>query len=297
MIEDKQKEPKKRALGRGLSSLIPQDLIPSNKKDSDFFLCPIEKIKASIYQPRVNFAEDKIDELAKSIKAQGIIQPIVVRKLEDKYEVVAGERRLRAAQKAGIKEVPVIVKDINKNQALELALVENLQRDDLNPLEQAQAFDYLISNFNYTQQQIAESIGKDRSTIANLIRLLSLPDEIKKMINDGSLKEGHARTLLALNDKNIIINTAKEIIEYGLSVRETEEYVKKILDSVHNIEDVKEVKETKKTSPHIKEIINNLQRNLGTKIDLKDKKGKGKIVIFYYSYEELDRVLDKINKI
>lgn len=286
---------KRKALGKGLSSLIPEyGRAKGVEEDNNrtIFLCGIDKIVPSRFQPRERFTLEKLEELASSIKQKGVLQPIIVRKSsdqEDKYEIVAGERRWKAAQIAGLKEVPVIVRELSDKEAIEMALVENLQRDDLNPIEEAKAYKWLIESFNYTQNILAERIGKDRSTIANRLRLLSLPDKIKEYLLEGKISEGHARTLLALEDKELMIEVADDIIKNQLSVRETEKLVKKLLSGK-----IKEERRKVEESPQVKYIVKKLQESLGAKVELKDKKGKGKIVIYYHSYEELDGILDKI---
>ena len=280
---------KKRVLGRGLSSLIPE-----YKEERDRVIeCPIDRIVPGKFQPRERIDEERLNELVLSIKEKGVVQPIVVRESKEKkgyYEIIVGERRWRASKLAGLSKLPVIIKEIDDKEAIELALIENLQREDLNPIEEAKAYKWLIEKFNYTQQLLAERIGKDRSTIANRIRLLTLPDHIKSMVLNNEITEGHARALLPLGDDSLMIEVANTILKKGLSVRETERLVKEILKG----RDKEKRKEKREESPQVKYIIKKLQESLGTKVELRDRKGKGKIVIYYHSYEELDNIIDRI---
>jgi ParB family chromosome partitioning protein len=212
-------------LGKGLGALIP-DIEKEDRKN--LFSCGIEEITPSRYQPRKGFDEGRLTELANSIKEKGIIEPLIVRKTDGGYELIVGERRWRAAQRAGLKEVPVIVRNVTTAEAMELALIENLQREDLNPLEEAEAYKRLMEEFHYTQEELAKRIGKDRATVANAVRLLKLPQEIAAHLADESISSGHARTLLGLNSPEEQKMACSRIIKRGLSVRETERLVKRL---------------------------------------------------------------------
>jgi ParB family chromosome partitioning protein len=282
-MEDKRL--KKVTLGRGLDALIPTE-----KERYGYLLANIGEIKPNAFQPRKDFDEESIEELAQSIKENGIIQPLVVRKTEGNYEIIAGERRWRAAQKVGLTKVPVILKDVSDRQALELALVENLQREDLNSIEEATAYEQLIEDFGLTHEEISARIGKERSTVTNQLRLLKLPDEIKEAIITGEITAGHARAILGLQS----LTKAKEILEAirkeKLSVRKTEKLVQKLST-------LKE-KTAKLDSGDffINNITDELKKALGTHVKIIDKKGKGKIEIEYYSKMELERLIEILTK-
>ena len=248
----------------------------------------IYDISPSKDQPRSNFNEQAIDNLAKSIKKHGIIQPIVVRKNELYYEIIAGERRWRAAKLIGLKKIPAIIKEIDDLEVAQIALVENIQREDLNAIEEAEAFKSLIEKYNLTQEDIAHLVGKSRSYVANIIRLLNLDESVKSLIIENELTSGHGRTILGLNKDNEQIVLANMIIEKNLSVRDTESLVKKL--------NKKTKEKIKHSDPIIKEIEDNLRESLGTKVQIINGKKKGKIEIEYYSDEELERIIDLINK-
>ena len=276
---------KKVTLGRGLDALIPTE-----KERYGYLLANIGEIRPNAFQPRKDFDEESIEELAQSIKENGIIQPLVVRKSEGNYEIIAGERRWRAAQRVGLTKVPVIIKDVSDRQALELALVENLQREDLNPIEEAAAYEQLIEDFGLTHEEISTRIGKERSTITNQLRLLKLPDEIKEAIIAGEITAGHARAILGLSS----LAKAREILEAirneKLSVRKTEKLVQKLSG---------QKEKTAKLGSgdvHINHIADELKKTLGTHVKIVDKKGKGKIVIEYYSKMELERLIEILTK-
>lgn len=277
---------RKSNLGRGLDALIPSDI----QKDDGLTLIAIEKIKPNKSQPRKNFDEKSISELANSIKEKGLIQPLIVRKLGKDYEIIAGERRWRAAQKSGLKDVPVIVKDVKENELIELALIENLQREDLNPIEEAEAYEKLITDFGLTHEQISNRIGRDRSTISNQIRLLKLTYEAKSAIIKGNISAGHARALLSLEDPEEINQLLNTIIKKKLSVRQAEQLVKL------GIQDKRKALtlSTKKSQPIDKFLYNvedELKKSLRTKVKINGKADKGRIEIEYYSKEELDRLI------
>lgn len=272
---------KKVTLGRGLDALIPTE-----KERYGYVLANIGEVRPNAFQPRKDFDEKSIEELAQSIKENGIIQPLVVRKSEGNYEIIAGERRWRAAQKVGLTKVPVIIKDVSDKEALELALVENLQREDLNPIEEATAYEQLIQDFGLTHEEISERIGKERSTITNQLRLLKLPDEIKHALISGAITAGHARAILGLQS----LAKAKEILEAikkgKLSVRKTEKLVQKL--SAQKEQTVK----LRSADFYINHVTDELKKALGTHVKIIDKNGKGKIEIEYYSKMELDRLID-----
>ncbi len=292
---------KKKALGKGLDAILGPLKIPiettsthttegkgpAPTENTILYLDP-HKITPNKYQARKNFNEESLKKLAESIKKHGLQEPIIVRKKENSYELVCGERRLRASIMAGLSQIPAICRNISDDEALLIGLIENIQREDLNPIEEAEAYSTIINKYNLTQEQLAEALGKDRSSIANTIRLLILPDEIKKMLISGQLSAGHARTLLALPTQDIMIKFAKEIIEKRLSVRQVEELVKK-----HSYKDKKQkVSKQKSKPPYITQIEQTLSRKLGTKVSLVPKSAeKGKIEVEYYSNEDLNRIL------
>lgn len=276
---------KKVTLGRGLDALIPTE-----KERYGYLLANIGEIRPNAFQPRKDFDETSIEELAQSIKENGIIQPLVVRKSEGNYEIIAGERRWRAAQRVGLTKVPVIIKDVSDRQALELALVENLQREDLNPIEEAAAYEQLIEDFGLTHEEISTRIGKERSTITNQLRLLKLPDEIKEAIIAGEITAGHARAILGLSS----LAKAREILEAirneKLSVRKTEKLVQKLSGQKEK------TAKLGSSDVHMNHIADELKKTLGTHVKIVDKKGKGKIVIEYYSKMELERLIEILTK-
>jgi ParB family chromosome partitioning protein len=275
----------KTALGKGLGSLIPEKV-----KRGEILELDIDSIVPSEYQPRRFFNDAALDELALSIKEKGIIQPIIIkRSTMDTFQLIAGERRLRAAKKVGLKKIPAIVKDAAPVEVLELALIENIQREDLNPLEAAEAFQRLINDFKLTHDELSLKVGKDRATVTNYLRILKLPPDIKKWIAEGTLSIGHAKALLQIEDVAFQIETSRKIIQKGLSVREAEAICKKTPSRAskprkHVVKD-----------PQIASLEDKLRQNLGTKVNLfhRGKKG-GKIEIEYYSLDELDRILETL---
>jgi ParB family chromosome partitioning protein len=285
----------KRALGRGLSALIPQASsgastgpVPVSGElpaKSLVTRLAIESIVRDQKQPRRLFDEERLKELSESIKTQGVIQPILVRKDGSGYRIIAGERRWRAAQLAGLKEIPALVREVTEGEAFELALVENLQRMDLNPIEEAEGYKRLVEEFQLTQEQVSQRVGKDRSSVANALRLLGLPDEVKAMVADGTLNMGHARALLGVPRIPEMTELATRVAQQKLSVRETERLVKQKKDAKA------ETKQTRAQSAQVKSIVEELQRALGTKVRLQDKGGKGTVEIDFFSYEDLDRLL------
>lgn len=272
----------KKALGKGLSALIPEY---KETKTGGVTQLKITEITAGENQPRRKFAQDALNELAESIKEHGIVQPIVVRKKEDYYEIVAGERRWRAARLAGLKTVPVVIKDYSETQALEIALIENLQREDLNPIEEANAYKSLMDEHKISQEEIAKKIGKSRPAITNTLRLLNLDDGVKEFLISGEITAGHARALLAIDEKKKQIEVANKVIKEGLSVRQTEKMMRS-----KEIVPVKKIK-----SPEVIEIEDKLRNLLHTKVNVIHGKKKGKIEIEYYSIDDLDRILKLFN--
>ncbi len=279
----------KRALGRGLSALIPQaGAVPvsGELKEKGLLRLPIEAIRRDVGQPRKTFDEARLRELADSIQSQGLIQPVLVRKDKDGegYVLIAGERRWRAAQLAGLKDIPALVKEVSETQAFELALVENLQRADLNPIEEAEGYRRLTEEFGLTQEQVSQRVGKDRSTVANALRLLGLPDEVKSLVAEGSISMGHARALLGVPRIPEMVDLAQRISQDKLSVREAERMVKAKKDAPAAPE--------KKKGPEHRALVEELQRLLGTKVRINERGGgKGTVEIDFFSYEDLDRLL------
>lgn len=252
----------------------------------------IDKLIPGQFQPRTNFEKEKLEELAASIKANGILQPIVARKKSDgKFEIIAGERRWRAAQLAGLHEVPVLLKEMENQIALELAIIENIQREDLNPIEEGLAYQRLVEEFKLTQQQVAEKVGKDRATVANAIRVLSLPKEVKAHILTGALSLGHAKVLLSLLDPKQQIQLCSQAIDQKISVRQLEKLVAKAKDSgaQNSIISVPSVSEKL-----IQGLSEDLQKKLGTKVSIDYSEGKGKISVYYYSDDELTQLVDRL---
>lgn len=252
-----------------------------------YFTCPIEDIKPNRNQPRKNFDNAKLEELAASIREKGIIQPIVVRKQDDSYEIVAGERRWRAAQKAGLHDVPVVIQDVSDDTALEMALIENIQREDLNVIEEAEAYHSLMEKFSLSQEDMAQRVGKDRSTIANSLRLLRLPQEIKQDIVEERLSMGHARALLSIDTPDDMKAAREEILKRELSVRETEALVKRIKGSSSPVS-----KAGKPMEPHLVDLVEQLKRHFKAKVAIRHSNRGGKIEISYNNLDELTRIIE-----
>ena len=283
---------KKRGLGRGLGALIPQAgpvPVSGELPHKGVLRLPIESLRRDATQPRKVFDEEKLKELAESIRAQGLIQPILVRRDGDGHRIIAGERRWRAAQLAGLQEVPAIVREASDAEAFELALVENLQRADLNPIEEAEGYRRLIDEYALTQEQVSQRVGKDRSSVANALRLLALPEDVKTMLADGSLSMGHARALLGLSESERIRELATEVSERKLSVRQTEQKVREKREGASS--PARAPAEQKRPSPASRQLVEELQRLLGTKVRLLDRGGKGTLEIDFFSYEDLDRLI------
>ena len=281
--------PQKRGLGRGLSALIPAAAEPTLQppQENPSREVAVERIAPSPFQPRRSFDEAKIEELAVSIRNQGIIQPLVVRPQGDGFELIAGERRWRAAMRAGLSRVPVVLRNASDHEALQLALIENLQREDLNPLEEANGYRRLQEEFHWSQEEMAEKVGKSRPAIANSLRLLTLPGEIQQEVAGGKLPAGQARALLGLHTEALIISAGREVIAKGLSTRETEKMVRNLLVGR------KRRRSLPLVDPDLRTVVENLQRSLGARVRLlpKARSAKGKIEIEYYSLADLDRIV------
>jgi len=271
----------KTALGRGIEALLPERAEEVIKLD-------IDRILPGDYQPRKVFRDESLKELAESIKEKGVLQPIIVTRVGDgTFKLIAGERRLRAARLVGLKKIPAIIKDIASKDSLELALIENIQREDLNPIETALAFERLKSEFNLTQEEIAKKVGKDRASVANYLRLLSLPEEIKKMLQEGNLSFGHAKAILSIEDRHAQIEIAKRIVKEELTVRQAEALVKR--NST-----MKAGSKIPKRDPNISSLEEKLKRSLGTPVKIHHKGKRGRIEITYNSLEEFDRIIDML---
>ena len=275
-----------RALGKGLSALIPDKV---SKPGGEVTFLKTELVQDNPFQPRTHYDENKLAELKASIKEKGILVPVLVRLKDGKYQVVAGERRLKAARSLSVQEIPAIVREVSDQEALVLALIENIQREELNPIEEAEAYKKLIEEFRYTQDMVAESVGKDRSTVTNLLRLLKLPAEIQQSVYDGGLSVGHARALLGVESLGEQKKFFDLVIKKGLSVRELEEIVRSgAKDSARR------AKPRETRDRELAALEEQLQNALGTKVSIQARKKKGKIVIEYYSLDDLDRLIAKI---
>lgn len=276
---------KRPALGRGLSALIPDAAAPSlNDRSLDV---DTDLLRPNPFQPRTAIDETKIEELARSIRANGVIQPIVVRRAADGYEIVAGERRWRASQRAGLLKVPVVVRDIPDDRLLAAALIENIQREDLNPVEEASAYRRLADEYHLTQEQIADAVGKDRSSVANYLRLLRLPQEVLAGLGSGSLSMGHARALLGLPDDAVQLRVSRDVIGRNLSVRETEALVKKATQPT-------EPRTPVEKDVHTRAAEERLRFALGTRVRIERKRKGGQIEIDFGSEEELQRLFESL---
>jgi ParB family chromosome partitioning protein len=288
---------KKRGLGRGLDALLSKSStettadtpVTDHSRANALQEMPVDKIQRGKYQPRIDIDPESLQELAESIKAQGVMQPIVVRPISDKkYEIIAGERRWRATQLAGLDTIPVIIKNVPDEAAIAMALIENIQREDLNPIEEAAALQRLQQEFELTQQEVAAAVGKSRSTVANLLRLMSLQPDVRKMLEHGDLEMGHARALLALTGREQS-QGAKTVVSKGFSVRQTEAMVRSLLEK-----DEKPAVE-KQLDPNIRQLQDDLSQKLGAKVEIRHgNKGKGSLIMSYNSLDELDGILGHI---
>lgn len=288
-----------KGLGKGLDSMIPPVKGKTETKDnvSHETLIGINEIEPNKLQPRKNFDEDALHELAESIKQYGIIQPLVVQKKGKFYEIIAGERRWRAARLAGLKKVPVIIKDYTEQEIVEISIIENIQREDLNPIEEALAYQRLIAEFHLKQDEVAERVSKSRVAITNSLRLLKLDERVRNMVIEDKIKSGHARALLAINDGEKQYQVAVQVFDNKLSVRETEKLVKKILND--QLKPEKKMTEQEEQNQLVyKNFEEKLKSVMGTKVNISHKgKGKGKIEIEYYSPDEFDRIVEMIMEI
>lgn len=275
-------------LGRGLDSLIPGLEIDGGDLVKEI---PIEQLRPNPYQPRKEFNQESLEELKESIIAHGVIQPILVRKSLKGYDIIAGERRYRAAQLAGLKVIPAVERKFNEEQMMEIALIENLQREDLNPIEIAEAYHTIMERFKLTQEELAKRMGKSRSLVANFLRLLNLPEEIKEHVSRGTISMGHAKILVAVGDPNLQMELVKETINNGLSVRDLEERVQELGSGKKKIR--KEVKK-READLYYKGIEERLRERFGTPVSIRPGKKKGKIEIIFLTIHDLERILDKI---
>lgn len=272
---------KKFGLGKGLDKLIPED-------EENIGVLDINKIKPNKKQPRKYFDEEKIAMLAESIKEHGMIQPIIVQKEKEDYSIVAGERRWRAAKQANLKEVPVIIMDITESAVLEISLIENIQRQDLNPIEEANAYKRLLGDFDLTQEELSRKIGKSRTSISNTMRLVNLDDRVQEFLIEEILSEGHGRAILAIEEKEDQYKLAQRVVDENLNVRETE-------NLAANYYKVKPAARKIRLDPYFKDVEKRLAKTIGTKVSLKPKaKNKGRIEIEYYSMDDLNRILEHL---
>jgi len=278
----------KKALGRGLESLIPQNPVKTVPFSNEI---SVSDIIPNRDQPRKHFNEEELNNLADTIRSVGIIEPLVLRKKGQKFEIIAGERRWRAAQIAGLEKVPAVVKDVSDDKLLEMALIENCQRQDLNPIEEANAFQDLIEKHQLRQEDLAKRLGKSRAAITNTLRLLGLPASVQQLLVDGRISAGHARALLSVKKKNQMETLARKVIDKGLSVRELEALTGKIGD----VEDEREERKREAArDPELGGLESRLEESLGTKISIRHGKKGGKIEIAYYSSDDLERIMDLI---
>ena len=272
---------KKTGLGKGMAALLSG----ADEEGKSFFACPIEEIRPNRSQPRKTFSDEKLEELAASIREKGIIQPLVVRRKTDHYELIAGERRWRAAQKAGLREVPVVIQDVSDDTALEMALIENIQREDLNAVEEAEAYQALLDTFGLSQEELAKRVGKERSTVANSLRLIKLPAEIKRDVAEDRLTMGHARALLALDSPEQMKKGRDEILKRQLTVRQAEGLIKKLKTG-------KTQKPAKPPEPQLADIVEQLKRHFKARVALRQSGRGGRLEITYTSTEDLTRIVE-----
>ena len=276
----------RKALGKGIGALIPEK---ETSAQENILHVKIDQIKPNPFQPREDFGHQSMEELTRSIREKGIIQPIVVRRRGDYYELIAGERRFRAAKLLNIKEIPVIIRDAEDEDSLELSLIENIQRQDLNPIEEARAYQYLIDKFKVTQEKLSEVLGKSRSSVANILRLLKLPQEIQEEIKKGRISFAHGRALLELDDQNQQRRLTQEIIAKGLSIRELENLIK-----MHRPKTLKQRIKAGSHEPYIAVLEEELQHILATKVRISKRKKRGHINIEFYSQQDLERIMHRI---
>ncbi len=279
---------RKRALGKGIEALISRE--EKTVLQEGFRMIPIADIQPNPYQPREKITEESIKELVSSVREKGIIEPIIVKRYNDKYILAAGERRFRAAQIAGLKEIPAIIKELSEQELLEIGLIENLHREDLNPIEEALAYEQLNKKFNLTHEQIAQIVGKDRSTITNLLRLLTLPEKIKEYLRSGLIQEGHARAILSLDNEIKMLQVADKIVKEQLSVRETEKLVKKWSK-------LPKIRPGKEKEPNLLILEDELSKILRTRVNVEWKKNKGKIIVHCLSLEDFNRIYESLRRL
>lgn len=280
---------KKMALGKGLGALIPE-MVSGKAEQKDYFFCDIDLIRPNRFQPRLNFSEEDLQELTDSIKTHGILQPLLVRKDEDGYELIAGERRLRAAKRVRLTQVPVVIKRVSDDKLLEMAIVENIQRENLNPIEEAEAYYQLITQLNLTQDQASARVGKSRSTVANFLRLRQLPEQIKDSITDGSLSMGHARAILGAEASPQQLAAWRAVVAKGLSVRQTEALIRRLKSEKKK----PKVSRNRTEEIYLSGLAEDLSRYFGTKILIKKDGPKGKVEIEFYSNDDLDRLIRRL---
>jgi ParB family chromosome partitioning protein len=291
-------DPKRRALGKGLDSLLPRVQAPAAAAAAETEggkprEIPLDQIDRNPFQTRTQVNEDQLAELAASITANGVVQPILVRPMANgRFQLIAGERRWRASQLAGKATIPAILRQVSDEQAMEITIVENLQRADLNPMEQARAFERLSREFHMTQEQMAVRTGKDRASVANFLRLLRLPSTVQARVEAGELSFGHARTLLAFEHAEEIEKAAKRVVDLSLSVRQTETYVQGLMHPERIIK--KDAKPEPPVDPNIREVQERLQRALGLKVHIEDHNGRGKVIIDYARLEDFDALLETL---
>jgi ParB family chromosome partitioning protein len=282
---------KKMALGKGLGALIP-DIETEGENKKDYFYCDTDLIRPNRFQPRRRFSAENLAELSESIKTQGILQPLLVRQDKTGYELITGERRLRAAKRAGLSQVPVLIKRVNDDKLLEMSIVENIQREDLNPIEEAEAYHRLINQLKLTQDQASARVGKSRSAVANFLRLRQLPDQIKAGITDGALSMGHARALLGAETTAQQLAAWRSVVSKKLSVRETEALIRRLRAEKKK----PRVSENRSEQIHLSRLAEDLSRHFGTKIMIKKHGQKGKVEIEFYSNDDLDRLIHRLRE-
>ncbi len=278
----------RQALGKGLGALIPEQPSSEFEGKKVFSTCGIEEIKPNPFQPRKAFADAQLQELVESIQEKGILQPLIVRRKGNGYELIAGERRWRAAQKAGLREVPIIIKEVSESELLEISLIENIQRENLNPVEEGEAYKRLMEQFHLTQEEISKQVGKDRTTITNAVRLLKLPQDIRQSLIEGSISMGHARAFLSLDGPEKQRLALKKVLAGAFSVRQTENLVKRL--------GRRSSSSVSKKNQEWNPLLEELQRALGTKVRIIARGKRGKIEIEFYSREELDRIIDLLRR-
>ncbi len=286
------KKVRKTGLGRGISALIP-DIQPMDEKSGSFFMCDIEDIVPNRFQPRTIFSEEDLEHLKDSIIEQGILQPVLVRKQNNKYELIAGERRFRAARRANINRIPAIIRNLSDEQVLEVSIIENIQRANLNPLEEAEAYHRLITEFEYTQEMVAKKIGKNRSTITNFLRLRKLPGAISQSLSQNQISMGHARALLGAGTQALQIKAWETVISRDLSVRATEQLVKKIKEKADLPEPAPPTPETMA----LETICNNLTQKIQSSVKIKKRGNKGKLEISFKNEQEFQKLIQLLDNI